>query len=114
MSDQPTYVYTLVVKAMLSSGEYGDKWSWGIEHRCAVRTNTLAHTMKMVGLTVPPAEAEQCQRIDFVLVVYRRLAKQGGRGKRVEERTLASIRPTDPDDVLDRCFAIMPWKAFSP
>ena len=114
MSDQPAYVHTLAVRALLYSGEYGDECSWGIEHRCAVRTNTLAHTLNMLGRVVPVVEAERCQRIDFVLVVYRRLAKHGGRGKRIEERLLASIRPTDPDDVLDRCFAIMPWQAFSP
>ena len=114
VTDHPDYVYSLVVKAMLCSGEYGEEWSWGIEHRCAIRTDTLAHTMHMLGRVVPLAEAERCQRIDFILVVYRRLAKHGGRGKRVDERALATVRPTDPDDVLDRCFAIMPWQAFSP
>ncbi len=114
MSDCPVYVYSLTVKAMLCSGKYGDKWSWGINHHFARREDTLADTVRLLGLVAPPAEVELCQRIDFVLVVYRRLSNQGGRGKRVEERTLATIRPSDPDVVLDRCLAIMPWHEVPP
>ena len=108
------YVYSLIVKAMLCSGEYGDEWSWGIEHHFGGKTGTLADTMRVVGRVAPSAEAERCQRIDFVLVVYRRLAKHGGRGKLVQERELARVYATDPDDVLDRCLAIMPWRELRP
>jgi hypothetical protein len=99
---------------MLCSGERGDEWTWGIEHHFARENDTLADTMKALARVVPPAEAETCRRVDFILVVFRRLAKHGGRGKRIEERTLASLYATDPDDVLDECLAIKPWQAIPP
>ena len=83
----------------------------GVEHHFTLRNETLADTMKLLAGSCRRPRQRPCKRVDFVLVVYRRLAKHGGRGKRVEERTLARVYATDPDDVLDECLAIMPWQA---